>query len=102
MALPTLEEVKAHMNLEGVNDFDTIISIYLDAANFDAENITGRNFSNTALDTYELMNPAIKLAVLNRVATSFDSRQDNDEAGQKEAVNASIYTFRQFSLRPMF
>ncbi|QBQ41077.1 phage gp6-like head-tail connector protein [Sphingobacterium psychroaquaticum] len=102
MALPTLEEVKSHMNLTGIDDFDTILSIYLDAANYDAENITGRNFSNQSIDTYEVMNPAIKLAVLNRVATSFDSRQDNDEAGQKEAVNASTYTFRQFSKRPMF
>lgn len=102
MALPTLEEVKDHMNLTGIDDFDTILNIYLEGANFDAENITGRNFSNSTLDTYEVMNPAIKLAVLTRVATSFDSRQDNDESGQKESVNASIYTFRQFSKRPMF
>lgn len=101
MALPTLEQVKLNMNLEDINDYDTLLGLFLDAANADAENITGRNLSNPTGDDYET-NPSINVAILRRVATMFDSRQDNDESGKSEAVNASIYTFRQFSKRPMF
>lgn len=102
MAFPTLEEVKEHMNLIGIDDFDSILNMYLLAAKVDAENITGRNYSNSMIEGYEVPNDAIKVAVLNRVATSFDCRQDNDEEGQKEAVNASIFIFRQYSKRPIF
>ena len=102
MAFPTLEEIKAHINLTGIDDFDSILNMYLLAAKADAENITGRNYSNSTLEGYEVPNDAIKVAVLNRVATSFDCRQDNDEEGQKEAVNASIFIFRQYSKRPIF
>jgi|GEM_PF-1260042 len=102
MAKPTLDDVKAHMNLTGIDDFDTILSMYLEGANMDAETYTGRNFSTPLLDDYEEMNGAIKIAVLNRVATMFDSRQDNSEDAQNESVNASIFTFRQYSKKPMF
>ena len=102
MAFPTLEEVKAHMNLTGIDDFDMILDMYLQAAKADAENITGRNFSNPLGENYEEPNNSIKVAILTRVATSFDCRQDNDEEGQKEAVNASIFIFRQYSKRPIF
>ena len=102
MAFPTIDEVKAHMNLTGIEDFNSILEMYLEAAKVDAENITGRNYSRPTQDDYEEPNASIKVAILNRVATSFDCRQDNDEAGENEAVNASIYIFRQYSKRPMF
>lgn len=101
MPAPTLGQVKINMNLEGINDFDDLLTLFLEAAVVEAENITGRNISNPTGEEYEV-NPALNMAILRRVAAMFDSRQDNDEAGQKEAVNASIYTFRQLSKRPMF
>ena len=91
------------MNLEGINDFDSLLSRLLVGAIARAENITGRNFTDlTNLDTYEVMNPEIYKAVLMDVATGFDSRQDNSEGMDNEAINASIYTYRQYSKRPMF
>ena len=103
MANPILDDVKTHMNLEGIDDFDALLSRLLMGAIARAENITGRNFTNIAdLETYELMNPEIYKAVLMDVATGFDSRQDNSEGMDNEAVNASIYTYRQYSKRPIF
>lgn len=103
MSNPVLEDVKIHLNLEGINDFDSLLSRLLTGAIARAENETGRNFTNVSdLETYEVMNPEIYKAVLMDVATGFDSRQDNSEGMDKESVNASIYTYRKHSKRPMF
>lgn len=102
MPIPTLQDVKIHMNLEGINDFDTLLTPLLNGAISRAENMTGRNFTRVAEVDHEEMNGEIFKAVLMDVATGFDSRQDNSEGEDKEAVNASIYTYRQHSKRPMF
>src|SRR5690606_41678958 len=60
-----------------------------------AENITGRNFTDDEASDYEEMDSDIFNAVLNGVATRFDSRQDNAEGSDSETVNASIFTYRQ-------
>lgn len=100
---PILDDVKTHMNLTGINDFDNLLSRLLTGAISRAENITGRNFTDPLdVETYEQMNGEIFKAVLMDVATGFDSRQDNSEGMDNEAVNASIYTYRQYSKRPMF
>ena len=102
MALPTLDNVKAHMNLVGIDDYDSILNNWLFGEIQRAENITGRNFTDDASDDYEVMNDDISNAVLMGVATRFDSRQDNAEGSDSETVNASIFTYRQHSKRPMF
>lgn len=103
MANPILEDVKIHLNMQGIDDFDQLLSRLLVGAITHAENITGRNFTDLSnLETYEVMNPEIYKAVLMDVATGFDSRQDNSEGMDNEAINASIYTYRQYSKRPMF
>lgn len=102
MALPLLDDVKKHMNLDGIDDYDTQLSRYLSGEIRRAENITGRNFTDDEANDYEEMNPDIFNAVLNGVATRFDSRQDNAEGSDSETVNASIFTYRQHSTKPMF
>lgn len=102
MSIPTLDNVKTHLNLEGIEDFDSLLSGLLQSAIYRAQNMTGRNYTNDSLSTYEVMCPQIQHAVLMDVATGFDSRQDNSEGMDNEAVNASIYTYRQHSKRPLF
>lgn len=102
MPIPTLDNVKTHMNLDGINDFDALLLPLLYGAIARAENLTGRNFTQESKADYEQMNSEIFKAVLMDVATGFDSRQDNSEGADNEAINASIYTYRQHSKRPMF
>lgn len=102
MPIPTLSDVKIHMNLDGINDFDTLLTPLLNGAISRAENMTGRNFTRNMEEDFEQMNAELFKAVLMDVATGFDSRQDNIEGADSEAVNASIYTYRQHSKRPMF
>jgi hypothetical protein len=96
MNIPTLVDVKMHMNLEGIDDFDHMLLNLLNAEIARASNMTGIDFCA------EEMNAEIFKAVLMGVATGFDSRQDNSDGASNEAVNASIYTYRQHSKRPMF
>ena len=102
MPIPSLSDVKTHMNLEGINDFDALLLPLLNCAICRAENMTGRNFTQESKEGYEVMNAEVFKAVLMDVTTGFDSRQDNSEGTDNEAVNASIYTYRQHSKRPMF
>lgn len=102
MPIPTLDNVKTHLNLEGIEDFDILLSGLLQSAIYRAQNMTGRNYTNASSSSYEIMCPQVQHAVLMDVATGFDSRQDNSEGMDNESVNASIYTYRQHSKRPLF
>lgn len=102
MAIPTLIEVKEFLRVEE-NYFDDELDMFRKAAIHNAENLTGRNYTDPVdTETYEEMPEAIKQAVLMDVATGFSNRQNNTEDNEKEAVNASIYAYRQNSTKPMF
>lgn len=102
MALPSLIEVKEFLRVEE-NYFDEELDMFRKAAIHNAENLTGRNYTDPVdTETYEEMPEAIKQAVLMDVATGFSNRQNNTEDNEKEAVNASIYAYRQNSKKPMF
>lgn len=101
MAIPTLQEAKEFLRLE-VEYFDNEVQMLLLSAIRQAENITGRNYTIQAMDTYEQMQDDVKHAVLMIVATGFDQKQNNTKDSNTESVNAAIFTLRQNSLRPMF
>lgn len=102
MATPTLIETKEFLRVE-VDYFDGEIELMLQGAIHHAENMTGRNYTNPFdAETYEDMPAEVAQAVLMDVATGFSNRQNNTEDNEKEAVNASIYAYRQNSKKPMF
>ncbi|MGJ1362887.1 head-tail connector protein [Sphingobacterium spiritivorum] len=98
----TLEEVKEALNID-YPDVDGFLSILLGGAIQRAERITGRNYTDTSKDNYEVMEDDIKKAVIQDVATNYSVRDDiGAEGAENTSNNASIYTYRQNSTNPMF
>ena len=68
-----------------------------------AEQMTGRNYTDQLADDYEVMGGDIKRAIIQDIATNYAVRDDIGADGASfTSVNASIYTYRRNSTNPMF
>lgn len=98
----TLDQVKEFMNIDYI-DADAKLSQLLDGEIRRAETITGRNYTNVLLPTYEVMSTNIANAIIRGVESNFVQSNDfGTDGSNNESVNASLYAYRSECTRPMF
>lgn len=98
----TLSQVKEALNID-FDDQDQYLTMLLNGAIHGAENITGRNYTNPLLETFETMPADIEKSVIQDVASNYANRDNfGGDGADYTANNASIYTYRQNSTNPMF
>jgi uncharacterized phage protein (predicted DNA packaging) len=78
MALPTIDELKAHINLDHDEDND-LLKTYANAAKITIENYLNRKLYNASVPDSDsngiVVNDAIKVAVLMLVSHWYDNRE---------------------------
>lgn len=98
----TLIEVKEALNID-FEDQDSYLLTLLQGAVQRAEKMTGRNYTNSELESFECMGGDIKKAIIQDVATNYANRDDfGGDGADSTSNNASIYTYRMNSTNPMF